>query len=196
VNDSEHVPNLRVIPTTVPNELSHWLAQGESCRATTRNEGLYASTDWSRTATTPGRNARNSHEATFPKPALAASGPVAAGSRSIWRRHLRRVWMNTALSNGKPVTPSGLPIGSTTVSSLVWGHLSHITPLSEANRSWASRYLLVHSLAHILINQLVFECGYSTASLRERLYISVDRQHQWLRSLSTPQRRFRWNLGA
>jgi hypothetical protein len=34
--------------------------------------------------------------------------------------------------------------------------------------------LLVHSLAHILINQLVFECGYGTAALRERLYISAD----------------------
>lgn len=45
---------------------------------------------------------------------------------------------------------------------------------SPATREWASRYLLVHSLAHILINQLVFECGYSTASLRERLYISAD----------------------
>lgn len=49
-----------------------------------------------------------------------------------------------------------------------------LAPLSAANRSWASRYLLVHSLAHILINQLVFECGYSTASLRERLYVSSD----------------------
>jgi hypothetical protein len=49
-----------------------------------------------------------------------------------------------------------------------------IPPLAAANRAWASRYLLVHTLAHILINQLVFECGYSTASLRERLYISAD----------------------
>jgi hypothetical protein len=42
------------------------------------------------------------------------------------------------------------------------------------DRTWASRYLLVHGLAHILINQFVFECGYSTASLRERLYVSAD----------------------
>lgn len=49
-----------------------------------------------------------------------------------------------------------------------------LPPLEAANRSWASRYLLVHTLAHILINQLVFECGYSTASLRERLYVSAD----------------------
>lgn len=47
-------------------------------------------------------------------------------------------------------------------------------PLTPHHRTWASRYLLVHTLSHILINQLVFECGYSTASLRERLYISAD----------------------
>ena len=49
-----------------------------------------------------------------------------------------------------------------------------LPPLNVLNQRWASRYLLVHSLAHILINQFVFECGYSTASLRERLYISAD----------------------
>ena len=39
-------------------------------------------------------------------------------------------------------------------------------------RSISPRLLLVHTLAHLLINQLTFECGYSTASLRERLYVS------------------------
>ena len=34
------------------------------------------------------------------------------------------------------------------------------------------RYLLIHTLAHLLIRQLTFECGYSSASLRERLYVS------------------------
>ncbi|PEY44782.1 hypothetical protein CN356_32060, partial [Bacillus cereus] len=36
------------------------------------------------------------------------------------------------------------------------------------------RYILVHTLAHMLINELVFECGYSTASLRERIYVNTD----------------------
>jgi hypothetical protein len=49
-----------------------------------------------------------------------------------------------------------------------------LPPLGAADRTWASRYLLVHSLAHVLINQFVFECGYSTASLRERVYVSAD----------------------
>ena len=49
-----------------------------------------------------------------------------------------------------------------------------LPPLSANNLKWASKYLLIHSLSHILINQLVFECGYSTSSLKERLFISAD----------------------
>jgi hypothetical protein len=36
------------------------------------------------------------------------------------------------------------------------------------------RFLLVHTFAHLLINRLTFECGYSSAALRERLYISDE----------------------
>jgi len=32
--------------------------------------------------------------------------------------------------------------------------------------------VMLHTLAHLLINELVFACGYSSASLRERLYVS------------------------
>jgi hypothetical protein len=39
------------------------------------------------------------------------------------------------------------------------------------------RLLLVHSLSHALIRQLSLSCGYSSASLRERLY--VDTKQQW-----------------
>src|SRR5262249_34453494 len=34
------------------------------------------------------------------------------------------------------------------------------------------RLLLIHSLAHALSGQLTLECGYSSASRRERLYVS------------------------
>lgn len=53
----------------------------------------------------------------------------------------------------------------------------------EAHRGWRTRrglepqlaeprarFLLLHSLAHMLIHQVALDCGYSTASLRERLY--------------------------
>jgi hypothetical protein len=32
------------------------------------------------------------------------------------------------------------------------------------------RYVLLHSLSHALIHELALECGYSAASIRERLY--------------------------
>lgn len=35
-----------------------------------------------------------------------------------------------------------------------------------------ARLVLLHTFAHLLINQLVFECGYSSAALRERLFVS------------------------
>lgn len=38
------------------------------------------------------------------------------------------------------------------------------------NRQPTARFLLLHTFSHLLINQLVFECGYGTASLRERIY--------------------------
>ena len=34
-----------------------------------------------------------------------------------------------------------------------------------------AEFVLIHTFAHLLINQLVRECGYSSASLRERLYV-------------------------
>jgi hypothetical protein len=40
------------------------------------------------------------------------------------------------------------------------------------DRSLSPRFVLLHTLAHLLINALVFACGYSSASLRERLYVS------------------------
>ncbi len=33
-----------------------------------------------------------------------------------------------------------------------------------------SRYVFLHSLAHLIINELALECGYNAASLRERIY--------------------------
>lgn len=35
------------------------------------------------------------------------------------------------------------------------------------------RYLLVHTLSHLLLRQVALECGYSSASIRERLYVGT-----------------------
>ena len=44
----------------------------------------------------------------------------------------------------------------------------------EGEPAWTitPRYLLAHTFAHALMRQLTLECGYSTAALRERLYVS------------------------
>jgi hypothetical protein len=48
-----------------------------------------------------------------------------------------------------------------------------ITYQGQINRKVVTpKFLLLHSLAHLLIRQLSFECGYTAASLRERLYCS------------------------
>lgn len=39
------------------------------------------------------------------------------------------------------------------------------------DRAISPRLILLHTLGHLLINELVFACGYSSASLRERLYV-------------------------
>lgn len=36
------------------------------------------------------------------------------------------------------------------------------------------RFILLHTLSHLIMNRLTFECGYSSAALRERLYVSTD----------------------
>lgn len=40
------------------------------------------------------------------------------------------------------------------------------------DRALTPRFILLHTLGHLLVNELVFACGYSSASLRERLYVS------------------------
>ena len=56
--------------------------------------------------------------------------------------------------------------------------LSAIPQTNPPNNSptiqWAARYMLVHTFSHLLLSQLVFDCGYSTSALRERLYVSSD----------------------
>lgn len=40
------------------------------------------------------------------------------------------------------------------------------------DRELTPRFVLLHTIAHLVMNQLTYECGYSSAALRERLYIS------------------------
>jgi hypothetical protein len=44
-------------------------------------------------------------------------------------------------------------------------------------RNIEARYIMIHTFSHILMNRLTFECGYSSAALRERLYVSSDNEN-------------------
>ncbi|SCG38453.1 DUF1998 domain-containing protein [Micromonospora coxensis] len=52
-----------------------------------------------------------------------------------------------------------------------YGLAAHQRGLQD--RPLTPRFALLHTLGHLLINELVFTCGYSSASLRERLYVST-----------------------
>ncbi len=41
-------------------------------------------------------------------------------------------------------------------------------------RNLNPRFILLHTLAHILINQMSLKCGYGSSSLRERIYCNTD----------------------
>lgn len=51
----------------------------------------------------------------------------------------------------------------------------HASHRKRSGRPWPGvRYLLLHSLAHALINEVALDCGYSAASIRERVYASDE----------------------
>ena len=63
--------------------------------------------------------------------------------------------------------------------------VEHVNPLQERYDSAAQhagweqrvivpRHVLLHTLSHLIMRRLAFECGYGSSSLRERLYISED----------------------
>jgi hypothetical protein len=41
------------------------------------------------------------------------------------------------------------------------------------DKTFLPRLVAIHTLSHVLINQLIFDCGYTAASLRERIYCSA-----------------------
>lgn len=41
-------------------------------------------------------------------------------------------------------------------------------------RTFSAKFLLLHTISHLLIKQLSFECGYGIASLKERIYCSEE----------------------
>lgn len=47
---------------------------------------------------------------------------------------------------------------------------------ANSPRKITARFLLLHTISHLLIKQLSFECGYSVASLKERIYCNNENE--------------------
>ena len=41
-------------------------------------------------------------------------------------------------------------------------------------RKLNTKFFLIHTFAHLMINQLSYSCGYGSASLRERIYCDLE----------------------
>ncbi|MGC3973904.1 MAG: DUF1998 domain-containing protein [Nitrospira sp.] len=174
VNKPEHVPNLRVISTTVPEELKPWIARVNLVERLRETRAFYGfdRLEPNRFPLAGMPESPMQQLFRFPPiqpqdrwlPAVEVFGEgiyveLREDCLAAWQSE-HMAWLENRLDNGFLTRLGGV--------------FQALPPLAVASRPWASRYLLVHSLAHILINQLIFECGYSTASLRERLYISAD----------------------
>lgn len=174
VNDPANVPNLRVISTDVPNSLAPWFARVNLVERLRETRVFYGFDRLEQSnnalAGMPETAMRQLFRAppTQPQerwlPAVEVFGEgiyieLDEARLTQWQAD-NDAWLRQRLDDGFVARLGGV--------------FQTLPPLGAADRVWASRYLLVHSLAHILVNQLVFECGYSTAALRERLYISAD----------------------
>jgi hypothetical protein len=174
IDDPANVPHLRVVPTHVASELAPWFEKVQLVEKLRETRVFYGfdrlqqsasplSDMPARALTQLFRNPpTNPAEQWLPAVEVFGEGIfIELSEKAVqdWRSK-NSGWLNARIT---PAFIRRIVAVSQT-----------IPPLGVATRDWASRYLLVHSLAHILINQVVFECGYSTASLRERLYVSQD----------------------
>ena len=173
VNDAA-IPNLTVIPSEVPADLSPWLARVNLVERLRETRVLHG---FSRLEPDPQPLAglpdsamnqlfRDPPDQPQDKwlPAVEVFGEgiyleLKEDRIQAWQNE-NEEWLRERLSDDFVARLAGV--------------FQTLPPLGPAGIGWAARYLLVHSLAHILISQFVFECGYSTASLRERLYVSTD----------------------
>jgi hypothetical protein len=174
INDPEKFPNLRVINAAVPADLTKWLSKVNLVERL-RETRVFYGFDRLETNSQPlvgmpqtamGQLFRDPPAQPQDRwlPAIEVFGEgiyleLSEEYINQWQQ-TRWSWLQRRISDQFVIRLANV--------------FSTLPPLGPATRLWASRYLLIHSFAHILINQLVFECGYSTASLRERLYISAD----------------------
>jgi hypothetical protein len=173
IDDPERSPRLRVLPSQVPAELSDWIGRIGLVERLCETR-VFFGFDRLEPSTSP--------LSEMPSFALKQLFRVAPEETETWLPAVEvygeGIYVELreeAIGNWQRDNTEWLTsrLGTDFVRRLedsCWA----LRPMNPADRNWASRFLLVHSLSHLLINQLVFECGYSTASLRERLFVSTD----------------------
>lgn len=176
VNDPQLIPSLRVVPSTVPEDLVRWLSRVNLVERLRETRVFYGFD----------RLEQNSQPlAGMPDSAMTQlfrNPPTQSQDRwlpavEVFGEGIYLELNDNCITQWQSDNAAWLKTRLDDAFIMRLGGIFHtLPPAGQADRAWASRYLLVHSLAHILINQLVFECGYSTASLRERLYVSNDPQ--------------------
>lgn len=174
INDVIRIPNLRVIQANVPAELAGWFSRVNLVERL-RETRVFYGFDRLKPSTQPLSDMPQSamlqlfltpptQEQDRWLPAVEVFGEgiyfELNEDRICQWQESNRSWLQDRLGDRFVTRLQGV--------------FQTLPPLSAVTWAWASRYLLVHSLAHVLVNQFVFDCGYSTASLRERLYVSTD----------------------
>jgi hypothetical protein len=172
VDDSVSTPDLRVISTTVPTTLATWIDRVNLVERLKETRAFYGFDRLRPGVSTLENMPDSAMEQLFltpPKganqwlPAIEAFGEgiyIELNEEAIQQWQSQNAdWHKSRISNNFIARLVEIP------QALVG---------SEKDLAWATRYLLVHTLAHVIINQLVFECGYSTAALRERIFVSSD----------------------
>lgn len=69
------------------------------------------------------------------------------------------------------------------ITNLLRGYNSQRTARKIPERNVDARFMMIHTLAHTLIKELTFSCGYGSASLRERLYCNIKNVNQPMNGL-------------
>jgi plasmid stabilization system protein ParE/AraC-like DNA-binding protein len=97
-------------------------------------------------------------------------------------------WVPAAVTRGEGIF---LKLNTTTIAAweAVAAASPHMARLRQAHRSWrhnrdmapphddywpGDRYLLLHTLSHLIIREIALECGYSSASITERVYAATE----------------------
>ena len=174
VNNTEHIRDLRVIPSIVPPEMSQWISKVNLVERLRETRAFYG------------------FDRLESNPALLDEMPTAAMNQLFRNPPVNRSdqWLPAikVFGEGIYIELEEQMIGHWMEKNAEWllhrlnaafitrlyGVYQTLPPISGLDIKWAAKYLLVHSFSHILLNQIVFEGGYSTAALRERLYVSSD----------------------